>query len=228
MNSQTKSILRGFWATILYCFAIQCIGIWTSLPLIMSSSQDFVLNYFPLIQSSLQFLAIVLFVYFEQKATLKKLFPPSDFKWYLFAGLIGISFVFIQTPLNLGYNFLFGTDFQIQYNFTLQPETWNNGLLGYILLIPISEELFFRSYIQRSLEKNGNPLQAIFWTAIFFALIHAMEPIFALDFSAHGWHLAFIALIGGFISGGIYYKTKSMGPPILFHVLWNFGVQAFS
>lgn len=228
MNSPFRNFFTALWATILYSIAIELLGLWTIIPYSMNSTGDPFLNNYQFIQGFLQLLGIMIFVFWEQKAGYKNLFPKIDFKWYLAACLIGIAFVFIQMPLNFSYNFLFGTDFQIQYKYLPNPELLSFKYASYILFIPISEELFFRSYIQKSLEKNVSVRQSIIWSSLLFALIHAIVPIFELETSPYGWHQTFIALFGGSISAVMYYKSKSMGPSILFHVFWNLWVYGFT
>jgi len=57
---------------------------------------------------------------------------------------------------------------------------------------------------------------------LLFSMIHI--PIFAffIEFVDFSMYQAFFALFGGIISGILYYKSKSLIPSILFHMIWNF------
>ena len=127
----------------------------------------------------------------------------------------------MQTPLKWIYNLLFGTDYSIAYMFDGLPKFKNINWISAILLIPIGEELFFREYIQNNLQKKTNKIVAILTASVLFALIHSPYMNLILELSKQDWHSFYLTLFGGIFSGIIYYKSKSIGPSILFHIFWN-------
>lgn len=135
---------------------------------------------------------------------------------------LGLGYVFVQTPLNFLYNGIFNQDIIINYDFISTIKS--SHLLGVILIIPISEELFFRQYIQKGVAENFNPIIAIIISSILFAAVHLpyiglFYPQDYLDFNT-----PYIALFGGLSSALLYYKSESLYPSFLFHIFWNLGV----
>jgi len=146
--------------------------------------------------------------------------------FYIWGFILGVVFVFAQAPLNIIYNELFGTGYLIQFNF--DP----NGLLNWtsiagVIMIPVYEEFFFRKFIQRDLQKAFHPILAITFASILFASIHL--PLHSLFFERYvfSFHHAYITFFGGLISGGLFYKSKSIGPSIVMHCFWNLCVYVF-
>lgn len=86
----------------------------------------------------------------------------------------------------------------------------NYELLSIVIIVPITEELFFRKLILHELCENYNNAKALIFSSALFALAH-LPSVDILVF----------AFLGGITSGIIYLRTKSIYYPILFHVLWN-------
>ncbi len=130
------------------------------------------------------------------------------------------------------YNIFFEPEYTIAYRFDGLYKFKNINLLSSVLFIPIAEELIFRGYIQDFLQRKTNVVVAIVVASLLFASIHAPVPSLILDsfkyvddsvlaLLIHDWHLFYITLFGGAISGLLYYKSKSVGPSIVFHMFWN-------
>ena len=88
----------------------------------------------------------------------------------------------------------------------------SNNLLGCIsiaVLAPILEEVLFRGAIQGYLMRKYNPAVGIVLASIIFGLIH-MNPI-----------QIFYATCLGLVFGWIYYRTRSLMPVVIGHVLNN-------
>lgn len=88
----------------------------------------------------------------------------------------------------------------------------SNNLLGCIsiaVLAPILEEVLFRGAIQGYLMRKYNPVVGIALASIIFGLIH-MNPI-----------QIFYATCLGLVFGWIYYRTRSLMPVVIGHVLNN-------
>jgi membrane protease YdiL (CAAX protease family) len=134
--------------------------------------------------------------------------------------IAGFGYPYIQTPLNGIYNLVFDTSYRITYDYGMEGLlTWNS--IAVIFLIPMAEELFFRGYILKQLLTNYKPIIAIGISTCLFALIHLPYQTIFLDSIQFNGHLAYIAFFGGLISGTLYYKSKSLGPSLIFHVIWN-------
>jgi hypothetical protein len=77
------------------------------------------------------------------------------------------------------------------------------------LLVPISEESYFRGFAYPALrDRIGKPWAMILVT-VFFALIH-LDP----------WGLPAL-ILAGFALVWLYDRTQSIWPPIIAHAIWN-------
>lgn len=88
----------------------------------------------------------------------------------------------------------------------------SNNVLGCIsiaVLAPVLEEVLFRGAIQGYLMRKYNPMVGILVASLIFGLIH-MNPI-----------QVFYAFFLGLIFGWIYYRTRSLMPVVIGHVLNN-------
>lgn len=84
------------------------------------------------------------------------------------------------------------------------------GILSIALLAPILEELLFRGAIQARLQRSlKNPWEAIFVSSLIFGVVH-MNPA----------QIPFAFLLG-MMFGWLYYRTGSLLPGIVGHVLNN-------
>ena len=83
------------------------------------------------------------------------------------------------------------------------------GILCIALLGPILEELLFRGAITKELLKKYSPTKAIIFSALIFGIFH-INPIQVVS-----------ATLIGLVLGWIYYKTASLIPCILLHVVNN-------
>lgn len=84
------------------------------------------------------------------------------------------------------------------------------GILSVCLIGPLAEEVIFRGAIERRLlEKNWNPWFAIVISALFFAVAH-------FNFAQ-----GFTATIIGIFMGWVYYRTRSIWPTVVIHVVNN-------
>jgi membrane protease YdiL (CAAX protease family) len=219
LNNELISIPKAILATLLYLIGIELIGSWFLIAEKIGFESYY--KYYLLIQGTLQLIGVLIFIYFIRKRTFKNLIKKTHRKWYLFALILGISFVFMQTPLKWIYNLLFGTEYQIAYRFDGLPKFKNINMISAVLMIPIGEELFFREYIQNNLQKKTNTVVAILLASLLFASIHSPYMNLILESSKQDWHLFYLTIFGGIISGILYFKSKSIGPSIIFHMFWN-------
>jgi membrane protease YdiL (CAAX protease family) len=79
-----------------------------------------------------------------------------------------------------------------------------------VVVAPILEELFWRGFIQRSLERVVGPLPALVGQAVFFAAVHLVP------FGRFGPALAF-----GLVAGVWRWRRRTLVPIILAHVILN-------
>ncbi|WP_455592840.1 CPBP family intramembrane glutamic endopeptidase [Bacteroides sp.] len=83
------------------------------------------------------------------------------------------------------------------------------GILSITILGPILEELLFRGAVTRILLEKYEPKKAILWSAILFGVFH-LNPAQIVG-----------AFFGGLVFAWIYYRTRSLLPCILIHILIN-------
>ena len=219
LNNELISILKAILATLLYIIGIELISSWSLIAETIGYESHY--KYYFLIQGTLQLIGVLIFIHFVRKQIFKNLIKKTHRKWYLFALILGISFVFIQSPLKWIYNLLFGTEYQIAYRFDGLSKFKNINMISAILMIPIGEELFFREYIQNSLQKKTNTIIAILLASLLFASIHSPYMNLILELSKQDWYLFYLTIFGGIISGILYFESKSIGPSIVFHIFWN-------
>ena len=78
-----------------------------------------------------------------------------------------------------------------------------------VIAAPVMEEFLLRGVIERGLLKHTSPLQAILWSAFFFAIIH-LNPWQAIG-----------AFIAGIFIGWVYWRTHSLAACIFIHAVNN-------
>ncbi len=131
---------------------------------------------------------------------------PTPKPSYLF-WLIIATFSSIFTLDFLMYYLDFIPDFMEQTFDIILTSFW--GIFTVALLGPLIEELVFRGAITRFLLEKYNPRTAILISALIFGIVH-MNPV---------------QIIGGFLMGlllgWIYYKTKSILPVFIVHLINN-------
>ena len=131
------------------------------------------------------------------------------------------------SPVSVGYLLLsalicLGYIPMLDYLLSLMPnlpnimeqtfDTLQAGWLGILCVAvfgPILEELLFRGAITRALLKKYNPTKAIILSALVFGIFH-INPVQVVS-----------ATLIGLLLAWIYYKTASLIPCILIHILNN-------
>jgi len=78
-----------------------------------------------------------------------------------------------------------------------------------VLLVPVSEEVFFRGYMYRRIEQHAGTAAGMAVSAVTFALIH---------FNLSGFP---VYVVIGLILAWVYRRTGSLAAPIAGHVLYN-------
>ena len=210
-------LYKAISLTILYYLLIELIGFWILLfpdemeNLVFIKSLHFINSIVTLI------FLLLIFKSFKQNDLIK--FKKTNSNYYFIAFILGIGFVFFQSILNIFYNLELSSEL-FDYDFNLDKLTSLN-VIASILIVPITEELFFRNYILRGLLENYKPLLAIILSSLLFAFIHIHIESLFFEFINFSIHQAYIAVFGGLISGILFYKSKSIIPSIIFHIFWN-------
>ncbi|NDW13078.1 CPBP family intramembrane metalloprotease [Bacteroides sp. 214] len=129
-----------------------------------------------------------------------------------------ISFLYIAGTVVLYFTFLSLEDFMFQYlpeipDFTKDAlNAMQEGVLGASAIAffgPVLEELLFRGAILTILLRKFTPWKAILISALIFGVFHLNPP------------QIISATLIGLILGWLYYKTASLIPCIIIHVLNN-------
>ncbi|TWU62186.1 CPBP family intramembrane glutamic endopeptidase [Crateriforma conspicua] len=93
---------------------------------------------------------------------------------------------------------------------------WAIVMVAVVGVVPgVSEELFFRGFVQRRLLKRYSPAVAIGMTSVLFGLIHVAPQSIAL------------AIVMGVWLGVIAWRTDSIWPSALCHTFVNSGWNAY-
>jgi len=209
---------KAILLTILYVLSKEIIGLWI---LLFPSVSNYPIIYkiYQLV-NSIALLTLLIFVLkLLRRPDLLKI-NKSQTKYYVLAVILGIGFVFFQPILNIIYNVEFSSE---AFHFNFDPQrliSFNVIALG--VLFPITEEMFFRNYLQRELTKEYNPLLGIIIASVLFAFIHIPYQSLFVEFIDFSLHRPFITLFGGVILGILFYNSKSIIPSIIFHIIWNF------
>ncbi|ULC57925.1 CPBP family intramembrane metalloprotease [Flaviramulus sp. BrNp1-15] len=177
--------------------------------------QELILNYDLkyLIFSIIELIGVLLFLYYynNKQIIISKTIPVV---YILIAIMLAIFYVLFQEWLNWFYDLVFKTNYQEQISYDFKIPVFSKLLLAQSILIPIAEELFFREYIQKGLQKNYRGFIAVGLSSILFTVAHLSD--------VHNMYLVFF---GGLISAILYLKSKSIIPSIVFHVMWNITIQ---
>lgn len=147
----------------------------------------------------------------EKEAIIGK-FPPLK-EVFLYASIfipikIFIAALLIEYTPYLNYSSI---DPLMNVNLVDSPFTKALGTIGFILLTPIFEELFVRGIIFNKLIERYSLKKAIIGVGFLFAMLHGFEK-----------GALFIVSGSAFIYGFLYYKTRSLYAPIIYHIINNF------
>ncbi len=183
------------------------------------------LMYSVLISKFLMLAAVSIFLY-KSSQTKRIRLTKTPLYYYPYALLFGLAYIFLQLPLNEFYNTYIQEGHQMHLQFT-PNQVFSIFSISIIIIGPITEELFFREYIQKNLQRRINPILTIFIVAILFSSIHLGYDAFFFESVDLDFYHTYITFFGGIICGVFYYLSKSLGPSILFHMAWNFGAVIF-
>ena len=127
---------------------------------------------------------------------------------YITIGLIiiGITQYILLNLLNL--------ESSVEQSNQLGASSFNNTLVNQIIFIlavsiitPIKEEVLYRGVLSNLLTERHNFIIGIGLSSFIFGYLHPGFPI--------------TAMIMGVVFAYLFYKTKSLFPSIILHILWN-------
>jgi len=216
-------LLKAFLFTLGYYAFLSLIGLWVLLPYYYGG--DFLLKNNELITNSILVISLAIMYRYRMQKGMRVRFKAKSY-WFLLAIVLGFVFVFTQGLLRTGYNTMFSTNYpDLTYTFNLNVDYWY--MLSSVILVPFSEELFFRGVIQEDLQRKTSQWTAILVTAGLFALIHV--PYLESSFLGIGmnWFRGYIVFFGGLIACILYNRSGALGPSLVFHAVWNFTVNFF-
>ena len=214
-----RSIAKSIFATILFVVVLEFSASWFIV--VEKLRLDYLLEYYWFLQGLIQLSIVAIFIFLIYRNSPNKILSYAKPKWYTIGALMGVLFVVLQAPLKWIYNSLFGTEYYIIFEYFDFTVFNNINTLASVLFIPIAEELFFRGYIQKELHLKFRTLSAIVLSSLLFALIHSPYLNLISDIFTEDWHLFYITFFGGLLSALLYYKSNSIGPSIVYHVVWN-------
>jgi len=128
--------------------------------------------------------------------------------------LVLVSVISLLSILTLyfPFDYLFKTSFNSNFSgesFIL------NGIIGELVLSPITEELVFRAIILKGLLTKVKPWKAILISALLFGIPH---------FSPFNQGAMLNAIFLGILAGWVYYKTENVIYTIVMHFINNLSI----
>lgn len=90
----------------------------------------------------------------------------------------------------------------------VNPTTWTGGmsaLSALVLVAPVTEEILFRGWLLKDLQKEYGTTRALLWSSVLFGLVH-MEPSAVI-----------YATLGGLVLGAVALRTGSTLASIAMH-----------
>jgi len=219
-------ILNAILLTLAWMLFIELINAWTLLiPADWVFSESIIKVSHLISYLVVLFAMILLFKIFKQPEALTVSKAKPTF--YVIGIMSGIAFVFLQSILLTFYFQEISSEF-FRWDFSLELlTTLPFFIIGSVLIVPITEELFFRNFILRGLLKNNDTISAILISSLLFSFVHIPFINFLYDSVDFSLRQAYITIFGGVIAGSLYCKSKSIIPPILFHMFWNLSAAVF-
>ena len=135
----------------------------------------------------------------------KQMYSPVSVSYLGMSLVLGISTIFLIDFVMSQLTFL--PDW-MKETFDLVQSGWF-GILCVAIIGPVLEELLFRGAITKVLLQRYSPMKAILFSGLIFGIFH-LNPAQIVG-----------ATLSGFLFAWMYYKTSSVIPGILVHVLNN-------
>ncbi|MEM8673384.1 MAG: CPBP family intramembrane glutamic endopeptidase [Cyanobacteria bacterium P01_G01_bin.67] len=138
-------------------------------------------------------------------------FEKINFKLPIELAVIKYIFGWGINPISLyGLSFVIPkyVEAQLNYEYATTPISWILFSISALIYAPIMEEIFFRGLIFQKLAIRKGIIQGLSISAILFAAIHFRFDVIPL-------------FIMGIIASLIYFKTKQLATPIIYHFAYN-------
>ena len=94
-------------------------------------------------------------------------------------------------------------------SYTHQPLGWAATFVASVLVLPVMEEIFFRGWVLRSIERRAGTAAALALSAMIFSAFH-------LELWAAPFHI-----VSGLLFGLVALRTNSVGAAMLVHMVAN-------
>lgn len=199
---------------VLIYFIMQALGMLTSIPLSMiflyatTGTVDEAAITAQSLSPSLLLGFVYMAWYLQRKGYLKNdgfLYSRLSTPYLMYSLLAGLSTIVWIDALMTRLTFLPNW---MEQSFDVIQNGWL-GILCISLLGPILEEVLFRGAVTRELLKKYRPTKAILISALIFGLFH-INPVQVVG-----------AFFSGLLFAWLYYKSRSLVPGILIHVVNN-------
>ncbi|MCR4764664.1 MAG: CPBP family intramembrane metalloprotease [Bacteroidaceae bacterium] len=135
----------------------------------------------------------------------KQLINPTTPSFLCWTVVAGLSAIFISDAVASIFSFLPNW---LESTFSNMEGSWL-GVLAIAIVGPVLEEMLFRGAITTELLKGYSPKKAIIYSALIFGIFH-INPAQVLN-----------AFLIGLLLGWLFYKTRSLVPCIVIHILNN-------
>ena len=153
---------------------------------------------------------IIVFIFsylLKDKKLLRNLFVGKSLRLFIWGAVVGLISILAGSLIL----YLMGSISFTESDFML---TYLLAFFVFFLLAAVTEELFFRGFIQNQFAKTCNKYLAVLFGSVLFTLIH----IFNADISFISFFNIFLA---GYLLGLMYLYKNNLWLPIGFHALWN-------
>tara|TARA_X000001036_G_scaffold431793_1_gene466662 strand:- start:272 stop:1063 length:792 start_codon:yes stop_codon:yes gene_type:complete len=170
------------------------------------------------------FMVIPLMIYLQYNnfSILKSIrLKPIKYDIIIYTILLSFGIIILSDELDrIIQIFIPAPEYVTNLNDLLKPETLYGTILLFIavsILAPLGEEIIFRGFLQRVLEKHWNDItKSVLFTALLFSMIH-MNPY---------WFVQIYIL--GIVLGFLAWKTQSIISPLILHGLNNSAAMVLS
>lgn len=160
-------------------------------------------------------LGVIFIIAFPHKGRTESLLESVHVRPIL-GGIAALCFAagaFLQLPLaeigNLGQELWpISFDELARRHHMVNPTTWAGGLsilLALVLVAPVTEELLFRGWLLKELQRQYGKAPALVWSSLLFGLVH-IEPSAVI-----------YATLAGFVLGAVALRTRSTLASIAMH-----------
>ena len=124
--------------------------------------------------------------------------------------IFALVFIFVFMKIYVGITELMGIKY-INFLYIYKQNGWPlwSAFITIAIIPAIFEELAFRGFIMKRLQKIGGNNEALIIQAIMFSVLHMLPTIFISHF------------VIGVVLGTLYQQSKSIYPGIIVHLLWN-------